>query len=119
MLRHYGKAIALLSPHCAAKTKSSIRVTLIACILFVCLYLVRSYHNSGQEHLRNGVRLLDHLKPDEKSFTGQGKDSKTPFSGGTVEHSLAEALGKFHLQAALLGQPSTFDVEVLLQPLPT
>lgn len=118
ILRHYGKAITSLRPHFAAQTKASIRVTLVTCVLFICLDLIRGYHNSGLEHLRNGSRLLNQLRPTILAWVEQPRDSAWTFTAGTVERTLADILGKFCFQAVLLGQRSSFDVGALLHPLP-
>lgn len=58
-LRQYNKAVNhLLQPRFTSEDKASIRVTLVACMLFVCLEILRGRYNMANVHLQSGIKLL-------------------------------------------------------------
>jgi hypothetical protein len=62
MLRHYTKAIGHLQSHFTVQTRSSIRVALVACLIFICLENLRGHYKSAQTHLQSGLNLLEKLQ---------------------------------------------------------
>lgn len=62
-LRHYGRAMgALLRMRGPGGGASERLVALVACMVFVCLELLRGRYRTGNGHLRNGMRLLVELE---------------------------------------------------------
>jgi hypothetical protein len=57
-LQAYSRAISYLKPHFNLSHKVSLRVTLITCILFVCLEIVQRHHITAITHLSNGLELI-------------------------------------------------------------
>lgn len=92
-LRQYSKAIRQLQPHFSNKTRASIRVALVTCLVFICVEILRGNYRSGHQHLKSGMRLLDCM--EDRGFTHDPSDDW-----------LVEALCSFNLQAMLLGQGS-------------
>ena len=64
MLQQYVKATNHLQLHLSTKDKSSIRISLIACLLFVTIELFRGRFQSAQIHLANGLRILREMQAD-------------------------------------------------------
>lgn len=58
MLHSYSKAINHLQPHLIQKAATSTRVVLIACIVFTCLEFLRGNFETAQNHLSNGLLVL-------------------------------------------------------------
>jgi hypothetical protein len=69
MLRQYTKAIADLQPHFSTKDRSSIRVALITCVIFICLEYLQGHYRTAQTHLKNGLKLLEEMEITD--FTDQ------------------------------------------------
>lgn len=58
-MQSYNQAIHYLSPHVSLKNTGSLRVTMVTCILFVCLEIVRENYATAISHLSNGLRLVE------------------------------------------------------------
>ncbi|KAK7428470.1 hypothetical protein QQZ08_005089 [Neonectria magnoliae] len=78
MLRHYGKAIDHLQPHFSIKDRTSFRVGLIACVVFICLEFLRGHFHAAQIHFQNGLQLLG-----EMQILSDGKISPLEFLQAT------------------------------------
>lgn len=105
-LRQYSSAIRGLMPHFESNTKSSIRVALIACIVFTCLEFVRGHYQSATNHFHNGLKLLGQLKAVSKEADGKESPSLSK-TDQSVDGWLAEQFARLHLQARLFGQRQT------------
>lgn len=62
-MQHYGKAIqSLLSRHqnceVTSSRKDKMSISLVACLLFVCLEVSQGHYKSGLAHLQSGFRLF-------------------------------------------------------------
>lgn len=101
-LRQYVKAISYLYPHFSVKNKESVRVALIACVLFTCLEFFRGHYKTGQIHLLSGVKLLG----DFQSYSNTAaKFSTIPNSfGESIDDWITEALFRLHVQVGLFNQ---------------
>jgi hypothetical protein len=62
MLQHYTKAIGHLQPHFSVKDRSSVRVALVTCVIFICLENLRGHFRTAQTHLKNGLKLLEEMQ---------------------------------------------------------
>jgi len=74
-MEHYGKALhILLSPQPGA-TENKIHVSLLTCVLFVCLETLHGRHSSTLSPLRSGYKLFQEAKKkntlDSTSFASQ------------------------------------------------
>jgi hypothetical protein len=99
MLRQYSKAIGqLVRPDQPPKSKGSIRVTLVTCIVFIYLELLRERYGAAQTHLENGLKLLKE---------NQINDNVEPQQyGESTDDSIVEAFFRMYVQDQLLVQPS-------------
>jgi hypothetical protein len=105
ILRQYSKSIRQLTPHFLNKSKSSIRVALIACLVFVCLEFLRGHYQTGNEHLKNGMRLLEQLGR-------QGSSIDLRAGCDPTDTWILETFVKLNLQANLLGHGTRFPCQV-------
>ncbi|KAH8692796.1 hypothetical protein BGW36DRAFT_430542 [Talaromyces proteolyticus] len=71
-LQSYSQAIHFLSPHFSLQNLASLRVTLITCLLFVCLEIVQQHHVTAISHLSNGLRLLEQYEQSRGRIDGHG-----------------------------------------------
>ena len=113
-LRHYIKAIGHLHPHLSAKNSSSIRVALIACVVFVCLDFFRGHNKSAQAHLLSGLKLLADIQ--NCSGTAKGGTLIPSSSADTVDDWIAEAFYRLHVQVGLFNHGYEFP-QIALRPL--
>ena len=108
-LQQYNKAIHQLQPHFFARTKSSIRVALVTCVIFICLEFLRGRYDVGNRHLQNGMKLLNEIAVDS-SNRSNGTNNSSPCLEPTDDW-LIEVLARLNLQAILFGQGSQrFDI---------
>ncbi|KAK8080975.1 hypothetical protein PG997_008793 [Apiospora hydei] len=106
-LVQYSKAIQQLQPHLAARkgsSASSIRVALIACLVFANLEFLNGRYNIGIAHLHSGLKLLG-------EFQGYALDGDEPIlilkpSRDFVDEWIADTLTKLLVQANLHGAHS-------------
>jgi hypothetical protein len=102
-LRQYSSAICGLKPHFMSNTKASLRVALIACVIFTCLEFVRGHYQTAKSHLRNGLQLLGQLKIVARGAQGTECPSLSR-NDQSVDGWLAEQFARLILQATLFGQ---------------
>ncbi|KAH6660963.1 hypothetical protein BKA67DRAFT_654113 [Truncatella angustata] len=103
ILQHYSRAISQLQAHLAAGTSASVRVTLITCLLFICLELLRGQYKSAVSHLESGLKLLNMPKffPGVESTIDR---MKSPYR--FEEHWIAVTFGRLYISTVLSGQIS-------------
>jgi hypothetical protein len=75
ILQQYNKAIHNLQQRVNVKCRGSIRVTLIACLIFVCIEYMRGHYLAAASHLESGLNLLKELVPRNQSSDGFIDDS--------------------------------------------
>lgn len=95
-LQQYAKAISSLRPHLSANNERSLRVVLIACIVFISLDLLRGHFTSAQIHLKNGYNLfkrLQSLSKRENELSGHLSE--------TADDWIMEAFMRLHSSAEL------------------
>lgn len=102
-LRQYSSAISRLKPHFMSSSKASLRVALIACIVFTSLEFVRGHYQTAQVHLRNGLQLLGQLKVVSPAAQGTEPASLSK-DEQSVDGWLAEQFSRLILQSTLFGQ---------------
>jgi hypothetical protein len=102
-LRQYSSAISGLKPHFTSSSKASLRVALIACIVFTSLEFVRGHYQTAQVHLRNGLQLLGQLKVVSPAAQGTEPASLSK-DEQSVDGWLAEQFSRLILQSTLFGQ---------------
>ncbi|RYP08727.1 hypothetical protein DL764_001747 [Monosporascus ibericus] len=100
-LHQYSKAINhLLEPHFAQKDKASIRVALVACMLFICLEFMRGRYKTGTNHLQNGMKLLARLQRDSERGDGHCNILTRESYQKPIDDWLIEAFTRMDLLAA-------------------
>jgi hypothetical protein len=102
-LRQYSSAICGLKPHFMSNTKASLRVALIACVIFTCLEFVRGHYQTAKSHLRHGLQLLGQLKVVSRGAQGTESPSLSR-NDQSVDGWLAEQFARLILQSTLFGQ---------------
>ena len=100
MLQHYSEAINCLQSRCSVRNKASIRVALVACVMFVCLELLRGHYQTALTHLGNGMKLLSEIR-DRPEVAGN-QTLTTRLSCDPMDDHITEALSSLSTQAALL-----------------
>ena len=102
MLRQYSKAISHLQPHFSVEKKSSVRIALIACVMFICLEFLHGHYRTAQIHLNNGFKLLKNIQA-RSSTAGEDVLILKP-TGELVDDWITEAFSRLHLLVALFNQ---------------
>jgi hypothetical protein len=103
-LHHYCKAIGQLQPHFASKDKTSLRTTLITCIVFISLEYLRGHFLTAECHIANGLKILRALE--------ECGDSGGPMSRGNLNSAdnwIRQAFSRICFQTALLKPSSDFE----------
>ncbi|KAF2724908.1 hypothetical protein K431DRAFT_336390 [Polychaeton citri CBS 116435] len=88
-VQHYVKAIQYLRSHLAVEDRMSCRVTLITCVVFVVLELLRGQFKMSQNHLQKGINILKQMKKAPDTF----QDS--------CDNWILEIMSRLHLQVQL------------------
>ncbi|OAA60294.1 C6 zinc finger domain protein [Niveomyces insectorum RCEF 264] len=119
-LQHYGHAIHALQRHFAAKDRFALRVTLLVCVVFVSLDLLRGLPVAAQVHLGNGLRLIEALHRHSGSKTAAAATDRTdkgvhefprpygcvgPTDPLDLDGHLVQVLARLHVQNELFHQP--------------
>ncbi|KUJ08975.1 uncharacterized protein LY89DRAFT_658031 [Mollisia scopiformis] len=102
-LQQYSHAITHLQPHFATKTKDSVRVALVTCLIFIHMEFLRGHYRTGNFHLQNGLKLLAELQGQPNKGNGV-VDLKPPLN--FVDSCLTDTFIRLQSQAILLGQNS-------------
>jgi hypothetical protein len=96
MLQHYTKAIRHLQPHFSTKDRTSVRVALIACLVFVCLEYLRGRFKTAQTHLWSGLSVLKELQiPSDRNNNNEGRLWKP--SHDAIDNWVADAFSRLHV----------------------
>ncbi|KAI9743659.1 MAG: hypothetical protein M1818_002975 [Claussenomyces sp. TS43310] len=93
ILRQYSEAINCLQPHFLSRTKESVRIALISCLLFVSLEFLRGHYRTGHSHLQNGLKLVD----------GKFTSNLWP-SYDAIDQCIMETFVRLQLQVQMFGQ---------------
>ena len=110
-LQHYNKAIGYLIEHGKSRDKQSLRTVLVACVVFICLELLRCRFRTARAHLQSGLKLLSEMQSHpRRTGRAEGKCNDggdtfvVPPQHASVENQLIEALTQLNIQSALFGQ---------------
>ncbi|KAF4962476.1 hypothetical protein FSARC_9451 [Fusarium sarcochroum] len=111
-LKAYDQAICELRQHIKCDTKYALRVTLITCMIFVCLELLRGSRNTSSLHLQNGLRLLKDLQTRTGDLPVASTKRKNVITlserSETSDDCIIEAFTRLNVQSALFGQGSIY-----------
>ncbi|KAK9793613.1 hypothetical protein SCARD494_06197 [Seiridium cardinale] len=103
MLQQYSNAIGHLQTHFSCGTRASVRVTLITCLLFVCLELLRGRYRSAIHHLESGLKLL---RDFDAGKAPENIGNLTYHSQGFADYWITETFSRLHVSTAMFGQIS-------------
>ena len=121
ILRHYVRAIRHLQPHFLAKDKTSIRIALITCVIFVYLEFLNGRFKTALIHLRNGLRILNEMPIFSKAHDfANGEDDRvedkclqSSISNSLVDEWIFEAFSRLNVQVLLFTHPNRTSKSVL------
>ncbi|KAI1611280.1 hypothetical protein EDD37DRAFT_442319 [Exophiala viscosa] len=115
LLQQYLKAIRHLRPLLSKRDRNSVRIALVACVLFVCLEFLRGYFQTAQAHLQNGLKVLAETRAGGSTC---GNSSVLPLQarGEVVDEHIVEALYRLHVQVELFNSTYQEPCLVLQQP---
>ncbi|KFX92355.1 hypothetical protein O988_07309, partial [Pseudogymnoascus sp. VKM F-3808] len=102
--RHYNLAIHYLSQGMSAGAENARITTLITCLVFIHIELLRGRYEESLTHLRSGLQILE------------GGKSGTPGDNDALEEEIRRAFQKLDLQSAHFGEPTPRPRLVLSEP---
>jgi len=93
-LIHYNKAIACLSERMRSTTSDTADITLLACILFICVEMLRGDDNPAMKHVKSGMSI---------ALSASGKcGSHTAYTQlQTMRHSMLPFFNRLELLSML------------------
>lgn len=89
VLEHYTRSIGHLRPCLSIRDRSSARLTLVTCVIFVCLELLRGHFKTAIFHLESGIKVLHEAQCQ---------------SSAAVDDWIIDVFSRLYIQAALLNQ---------------
>jgi hypothetical protein len=109
LLGAYNRAITGVNERMRSQQDAySLRLTLIACILFTALEFLRGARGAGAIHLRNGLRILKGLTSQAASPEIKGGGGLSSGRPQSADACLIEAFTRIELQFSVLDQGSEF-----------
>lgn len=90
-LTEYNKAVKEMSQIVVKEDDSSLRITIIACLLFICVEMMLGRHQVMKIHFRYGSTLLHKIQSGDQD---------------PIDRHIVDAFGKMTMHLALLGQTS-------------
>lgn len=107
-LAEYNKSIHYLRQHLIRRQdKEALRVSLITCMIFICLDLVKGEFKSSQTHLQHGLRILREIQSQYGPTSTTGPVVLRP-QFRSIEDYLVEAFTRLNIPSALFGQGSMY-----------
>lgn len=108
-LKHYLQAIAHLQPSFSSRDRASIRVILIACIVFISIDLLRGHFDMAWNHVRCGLRLIANMQEQASNeVLGEPSDvveSRLEPGRDLTDDWIMEVLSRLHIQISLCQPP--------------
>lgn len=101
-IRQYSKAIEYLQPHFSDRSRASICLTVITCMVFVTLEFLRGNYTIGMKHLQHGLNLLQEAARIVGLESGGSAQSTVCF-----DDQIVTLFTRILVQARLLGQSIT------------
>ena len=101
-LQQYNKALSHLGKNLSQKGKQSIEVTLISCILFICLELLRGNYESAVAHLQSGLNIMNDWREKNSQSTFSDASMSIPITR-PIEDDLVQLFARLDLHASFLG----------------
>ncbi|KAJ4858285.1 fungal zn(2)-Cys(6) binuclear cluster domain-containing protein [Trichoderma breve] len=110
-LVEYNQAIQHLRRHLNRLDNDALRVSLITCMIFACLELLRGGFKTGHAHLTNGMQLLREIQT-RQGITSLDGPIVLRTHPQSVEDALVEVFSRLNIQAMLFGQVSNHHIFV-------
>lgn len=104
-LQQYGKAIRHLRSHLKDGDTASIRVTLITCVVFTYLELLRGRFKAADSHLQSGLMLLSEMETSKSAKPNDALVLET--SREVVDDWIKLAFTRINFQVELFREPGT------------
>lgn len=102
LLHNYSKSIFYLQPKYHLSGEHSLRITLITCLVFIYLELLRGNYARACNHLSSGVNLLRSLHSETSTRRTWARvsssSSSPPMSQSRVDTFLTEAFARLRVQ---------------------
>ncbi|KAI0129104.1 hypothetical protein BJ170DRAFT_624008 [Xylariales sp. AK1849] len=96
-LQQYNKAIQSLSQQMASSSRKRIEMTLLCCLVFVCLESLRNNRDGATVHLANGLKIIEQLPTsmlnDVRSQTASKVNSDQRYMSRSELRQLLECYG--------------------------
>ncbi|KAI1321244.1 hypothetical protein F5Y16DRAFT_389202 [Xylariaceae sp. FL0255] len=111
-LQHYVQAIAHLQPYLSSRDRRSLRITLIACIVFVSTDFLRGHFETARNHVHSGLKLLAEMQHPasangrDNQIEDAGKSYVNVGFGDSTDQWIAEVLSRLHIQISLYLPPT-------------
>ena len=107
-LKQYNKALGHLVKHLSTDDAHSIEVTLMSCVLFICLELLQGSYSRAVAHLQSGINILR----DWRTGNSQSVFANVPVSSPSrhsMQNDLSLVFTRLNYQAMFLGStPARF-----------
>lgn len=109
-LTAYSAAIKSLNRYAAGENPWALRITLITCMVFICLEQLKGSRRLAQFHLQSGLRMLEDFQTRRMGQCAKGKPSvlKVQMRPESADDVIIEAFTRLHVQSAYFGQGSSF-----------
>jgi hypothetical protein len=85
-IQQYNKSISELQRHIGSSSIESIKITLLCCLGYICLEILREDHQAAVTHLSNGLKILESLPDASFDFLAKPHSCK-PDSQPNIEMS--------------------------------
>ncbi|KAK4443303.1 hypothetical protein QBC34DRAFT_284485, partial [Podospora aff. communis PSN243] len=95
-LQQFNKAVGHLQRF-KRKTQESLRATLVSCIIFICIELLKGKVGPSQAHFQSGLKLLQEIQPGESDASPMQPHAKS------VDNHVAEAFARLNIQSSISG----------------
>lgn len=106
-LQQYNKAVNHLLNRLSSEGDQSMEITLMSCILFICLELLQGRYEAAMTHLQNGLTIFSNwqakTRPADPNPRHKGHMFIAPKKPRSMEDDLAELFARLDTQATFLG----------------
>jgi hypothetical protein len=110
-LSQYNKAIGHLVKTFANK-KQSFAVSLISCVLFICLEFLQHNVENSIVHVRNGLKILETMSMEGYGKFADGARLRLFPESQTMEESVLQIFTRLDIQSGLFSSPSSYYTEL-------
>ncbi|KAL2813933.1 hypothetical protein BDW59DRAFT_27572 [Aspergillus cavernicola] len=108
-LRQYNRAIRALTSNASLENPTSLRITVVSCVLFICIEILQGDLNAMQAHFSSGIQLLRQLQLQDRRSPTTTTTSNTILVKHDLESfddHLVDVFTRLNLQFLMLGHGS-------------